>query len=245
MQNKTKLIYLIGINIDSSEEQSKDDAKIFALAYNMKFISISSKNEDEIKKFLGDLLECLEKEEINKISQLKIKNKIIKDSYKVIFVGSSGAGAKSSLINAIMGDKFDLYISTTCTCSYSTKVIKLKKKKKIVLHLWDTIGQVHYRELTMLFLKDSDCVVLGFDVTNKESFEEIKDWFLIAKEKTEAKLMYLIGNKIDLNDERKISENDARNLAKEYNLRYFETSCKLGIGIQNFVDDLAKEIIKY
>ena len=57
--------------------------------------------------------------------------------------------------------------------------------------------------------------------------------------------MYLIGNKIDLFMDRQINEEEARNLAKELNLRYFETSCLTGEGIHNFVYDLANEIIKY
>lgn len=58
-------------------------------------------------------------------------------------------------------------------------------------------------------------------------------------------LMYLIGNKIDLITERKISEKDTLNLAKAYNLRYFEISCVTGEWIQNFLNDLSNEIIKY
>ena len=57
--------------------------------------------------------------------------------------------------------------------------------------------------------------------------------------------MYLIGNKIYLIENRKISENDARNLAKELNLRYFETSCLSGEGIRNFFNDLENKIIKW
>ena len=55
--------------------------------------------------------------------------------------------------------------------------------------------------------------------------------------------MYLIGNKIDLFDRREVSENDAKKLAMEYNLRYFETSCLTGSGIHEFIKDLANEII--
>ena len=67
----------------------------------------------------------------------------------------------------------------------------------------------------------------------------------MAKENADVNLMYLIGNKIDLFDRREVTEDDAKKLAMEYNLRYFETSCLTGSGIQEFVDDLANEIIRY
>ncbi len=57
--------------------------------------------------------------------------------------------------------------------------------------------------------------------------------------------MYLIGNKIDLFDRREVTEDDAKKLAMEYNLRYFEISCLTGSGIQEIIKDLANEIIKY
>ena len=93
-------------------------------------------------------------------------------------------------------------------------------------------------------MKNSDCVVIGFDVTNKSSFDEVNFWYSIAKDITNAKLMYLIACKIDLIEQREISENEAKNLAKEYNLRYFEISCLTKSGIQEFIKDLSSEIIK-
>ena len=67
----------------------------------------------------------------------------------------------------------------------------------------------------------------------------------MAKENADVNLMYLIGNKIDLFDRREVTEDDAKKLAMEYNLRYFETSCLTRSGIQEFIKDLANEIIKY
>ena len=59
--------------------------------------------------------------------------------------------------------------------------------------------------------------MLGFDITNKPTFEEIRDWYNIAKERSNANLMYLIGNKLDLYENRQVNEEDARNLANKLN----------------------------
>ena len=60
-------------------------------------------------------------------------------------------------------------------------------------------------------MANTDCFVLGFDVTNKNSFDEIKFWYSLAKENADVNLMYLIGNKIDLFDGREVSEDEAKN----------------------------------
>ena len=144
-----------------------------------------------------------------------------------------------------MGEAFNYNTMSTLSGSCAIKKIQLENNKTIELELWDTPGQEAYRSLIKLFLANTDCFVLGFDVTNKNSFDEIKFWYSLAKENADVNLMYLIGNKIDLFDRREVSEDDAKKLAIEYNLRYFETSCLTGSGIQEFVDDLANEIIRY
>ena len=241
-ENKeANLFYLIGIKIDS-EEKTKNEAINFSLKNNLKYFSISHKNENDIKVFIKDLLQNLKKNsEINNNKD----SKCIKGKYKVCFLGSCGAGAKTCLINAIIGKDFDRNTNSTLSPSYVIKTVKLDNNREIELELWDTVGQVKLKALTKLFLTNIDCFVFGFDVTSNISFDEIKEWYEIAKENTNVNLMYLIANKIDLLNSRVIWENDAKNLAKEYNFRYFEISCATGIGIQEFVNDLANEIIKY
>ena len=71
-----------------------------------------------------------------------------------------------------------------------------------------------------------------------------KYWFPKAKEISDAKLIYLIGNKIDKYKERRVNKKEAKKFAKENNLRYFEISCLNGKGIKKFVDDLSHQIIR-
>ena len=240
--NTTNLFYLIGIK-NNSEEKAKIEALYFSNMNHLKYFIISNENENEIKAFIKDLLENLEKETIKSKNNKEINS--VKDKYKVCFIGSSGIGAKTSLINAIIGEPFNHNTMSTMNSSYAIKKIELENKKAIELELWDTIGQEKYRSLTKIFLANTDCFVLGFDITNKSSFDDVKDWYSLAKESVNAKLMYLIGNKIDLFDRQQVTEDEAKKLAVEYNLRYFETSCLTGSGIQEFVNDLANEIIRY
>ena len=80
-----------------------------------------------------------------------------------------------------MGKKFDLNTPSTCANSFVSKRIELNNEN-IDLNLWDTIGQEKFRDITKIFIKDSDCIVFGFAVTSKSCFDEIRDWFKIVKE---------------------------------------------------------------
>ena len=118
--------------------------------------------------------------------------------------------------------------------------------KNIKIKLWDTAGQEKYHTLPYSYYKKCDGVLITFDVTNKESFDKIYCWVKTVKEnindKNNTKIV-LIGNKIDLKEEREISEDDGKKIAKEYNMNYYETSAKENIGINELMKDLIKDIL--
>ena len=168
----------------------------------------------------------------------------IKKSYKIVFVGESVVGAKTSLILRINENVFLKDTYSTLVLTPVIKYLKLKNGKIIILYLWDTAGQERYRGINSEFyMKDAHCIILGFDVTNKETFIQIKNyWYPTAKNLSSVKLIYLIGNKID--EKREINKEEPMNFAKENNLRYFETSCKTKEGVEEFFNDLVTEISK-
>ena len=169
-----------------------------------------------------------------------------KEEYKIVFVGDSGVGSKTSFINALVGGVFDPNVSTTTGASYCSKEIYSKNGNSFILVLWDIPGQERYKSFTKFFYSIADCIVLGYDITRKESFENIKnDWYPTSKEISGACLFYLIGNKSDLYDYEEVSELEAREYAKNNNMRFFLTSCLNNIGIKEFVEDLAEELEKF
>ena len=84
----------------------------------------------------------------------------LKAIYKVIFIGDSGIGAKTGLINRLLYNTFSPDIPGTIGCSYDAKLFKFKNGKDIIIEFWDTPGQEIFRNITKLFLKDSDCAIL-------------------------------------------------------------------------------------
>ena len=89
-------------------------------------------------------------------------------------------------------------------------------------------------------------VFITYDVTNKESFDKIYYWIKTVKEhisKENNTKIVLIGNKIDLKQERQISEEEGKKMAQDYNLNYYETSAKENIGINELMKDVIKDIL--
>ena len=100
---------------------------------------------------------------------------------KVILVGMSGSG-KTSLINILMGEKFKSIELTTSSPSFAEKQVTLNDKI-YKLEIWDTAGQEIYRSLAKIFYKGANAAVLVYDITDKKSFMEIKNyWYQQIKE---------------------------------------------------------------
>ena len=86
---------------------------------------------------------------------------------------------------------------------------------------------------------------MGYDITNKQSFEEIKSfWYYKIKEKNKTNLIYLLGNKIDLKDDIEINENEVKEFSDTNKIKYFSISVKNDINIQNLIDDIKINIEK-
>ena len=158
----------------------------------------------------------------------------------ILLLGDSCVG-KTSLISRYANGIFkDEYIATVGLDFVSKQ--EIINDKNINVKLWDTAGQERYKALTPSYLRGADGVVLVFDVTNSETFDNLKFWLDSLKnnlgENNSFLPVVINGNKIDI-DDRDISKDDANKFAQENNYKYFETSAKSGVG----VDELFREIL--
>lgn len=251
-KSKTKLIFLLGNKNDLKFKikVKENKGKRFSDLNHLKFLSISVKNNTNIDKFITYLKSSVEnnvKNDINNGIKEVFYGNPSKESFKTVLLGDSGVGSKTSLVNAVVHHNFDPCVCSTNGASYSSKMIPLKNGRELIIDIWDTAGQERYRALTKFFITDCHCIVLGFDVTRKSTFESIQTfWYPFSKENTKVELFYLLANKIDRLDYDYVYdfENEVINYAKENNLRYFAISCRTFSGIQTFMDDLANELIK-
>ena len=89
-----------------------------------------------------------------------------------------------------------------------------KADQELIIKIWDTAGQERFRTLTHAFYKQANGVVVAFDVTNEESFKNVRKWMESIYEHADQNICkVMVGNKIDLEDERKISKKEGEDLA--------------------------------
>ena len=167
------------------------------------------------------------------------------NEFKVIFLGGSGAGSKTSLISKFVSGIFEENLASTTGASYASKVIATPLGN-VNLNIWDTAGQEKYRNLTRLFYKECDCFILGYDVTRKHSFDDdIKNYYyneIISTSKDI--LIYLVGTKIDCNEYREVSTEEGIAYSKEKGIKFYEVSSKTGENVQKLFEDIAITLLK-
>ena len=161
-------------------------------------------------------------------------------SFKIIVIGDSGVG-KSCITNKAIRNVFELNYNATVGFEFSTFIVKLNNKV-IKLKVFDTCGQELYRSLATQFYRNSSLAIIVYSVTNEESFDNVEMWLreIRAYNSPDIKV-FLIGNKIDLVDERKVSTEDGESYAKTNKAnKFLESSAKTGINVQEIFVEAAK-----
>ena len=127
-----------------------------------------------------------------------------------------------------MNDKFIVGLVATIGIDNEFQCVQLTDGSIIKLRVLDTAGQEIYNSINENYYKDADGCLLVYDITNNDSFERIKDYYIQKiKEKCKKNIkIVLLGNKTDKNDERKVSDKDGRDLALKNNYIFMESSCK-------------------
>ena len=150
---------------------------------------------------------------------------------------------KTAICRSLLKFEFDPdVLSTIGNIKFDTK-FELKNGEKIKLILWDSAGQERFRSVAMTTLKAVMGIVLVFDVTMKESFDNVNDWLDQIKDNLNDPCLVLFANKIDIDKKFwKISEEEIEDFAKEKNMVYFNTSAKNNEGIVEGFQYLVNEI---
>jgi len=179
--------------------------------------------------------------EINKLSSEILSEDLAYDlTYKIILIGDSGVG-KSSLILRTSKNYFKKNYQATIGFEFSTFVCKINEKI-IKLQIWDTCGQEVYRSLILSFYRNSSLAIIVYSIDNIDSFQHLNNWLNDLKDKNNPNIKkFLIGNKNDLDKERKISKEEAEKFYKDMNFDYYtECSAKTGIKVNDIFIRAAK-----
>ena len=167
-------------------------------------------------------------------------------NFKIVVCGDPGVGKTSTILRFTDHAFMRTYIPTLGV-SISEKNIKANNDY-VDLILWDIAGQSKFEIMRRHFYKGSEAVILIFDLTNPKSFESIPNWYndVLKNTKTENEdlIGFILGNKEDLIDGRKVSVENANQIAKKLNLEYLETSALTGKNVEESFYKLAKALVK-
>ncbi len=161
---------------------------------------------------------------------------------KILTIGESAVG-KTCILLRFTDNKFLKTHLTTIGIDYKSKVIKVNNFS-VKLKIWDTAGQERFRNITQQYYKGADGILLVYDVTERNSFEKVREWMKQIQQNTNKDKVgiILVGNKCDL-DERQVSLEEGQNLSKEYGILFYETSAYKDININECFESLVSEII--
>lgn len=159
----------------------------------------------------------------------KLKTSI---NYKLMLLGNSGVGKTAYSYRLLNKQFYADHISTTLGCEKYRKVIPLEDGAIASIDLWDTAGQERFVSIPKNIIKRVDGILLVYDITNKQSLIDIMNWMKYLDEFGEQNIPFvMVGNKSDLRQNRKVSFEEAEEIALMKNTKVYEVSCQNNINV--------------
>ena len=164
---------------------------------------------------------------------------------KLSFIGQSRVG-KTSLINQYIKKKFSTSYILTIGADQVTKIITLENGKKIKINIWDTAGQERFRSVNSIFLKGSNMIIMVYDITNKESFDEMKNfWFNSINDNiSNNPIIGIAANKSDLYENEEVDKEEGKKYANDINAIFKETTATSFDSINLLIKEMCEEYWK-
>ena len=126
------------------------------------------------------------------------------------------------------------------------KVKKIEIDDKLIkMQIWDTAGHEKFRTITTSYYKSAHAILILYDINEEASFEHIKNWMVeIDKFAKQGVMRVIVGNKSDLEENRKVTKEAAENLANKYGIKFYEVSAKDNKNIENIFEETAKILLE-
>ena len=163
--------------------------------------------------------------------------------FKIVLIGDTSVG-KTNILSKYLSNEFDPDSKATVGVEFGTKDFKIGNNI-VKVQIWDTAGQERYRSITNAYYKGAKGSLLVYDITNPKTFESLDKWISDLKTNAEEKIsIVLIGNKTDLEDQRKITTEQGKEKAEFYKLAFMETSALNGNNIEKAFNELITDVYK-
>lgn len=143
--------------------------------------------------------------------------------FKVVLIGDSAVG-KSQILSRFARNEFSLDSKATIGVEFQTRTMVIQHKS-VKAQIWDTAGQERYRAVTSAYYRGAVGAMLVYDITKRQTFDHIPRWLEELRAHADKNIVIiLVGNKTDLEDQRAVPTEDAKEFAQTEGLFFLETS---------------------
>ena len=162
---------------------------------------------------------------------------------KFIIIGDDVVG-KSNLLSHYVHGQFKPEYQSTIGVEFGAKNVVIRNKTYRI-QIWDAGGRESLRKITRTYFKNTVCALVVYDISNRNSFNNVSSWIEDCRYNSPKTIfMVLVGNKSDLADKRQVSTEEGRELAEKYEMKFYETSAKIGENVNDIFYDSVDEIAK-
>ncbi|XP_015915552.1 ras-related protein Rab-35 [Parasteatoda tepidariorum] len=162
--------------------------------------------------------------------------------FKLLIIGDSGVG-KSSLLLRFADNTFSGNYITTIGVDFKIRTLDLDGER-VKLQIWDTAGQERFRTITSTYYRGTHGVIVVYDVTNGESFANVKRWIHEIEQNCDMVNRILVGNKNDDPERKIVVTEDAQRFAEQMNIKLFETSAKENINVEEMFNEITRMVLQ-